>query len=235
MSRWATDEDVAESDEYTPGSAADEPTEDAETQPSEDIKKARRVIRGGWGNAKRVKETASPFPVRLSPDKDGVVVKFLEDGPYVNYKQHWINEIKEGSKAFTCREDIDDEGCPLCDGGNRPSPQFHFNVAELSADGSFVHKTYNVGPTVFDQLSDLHSDPRQGPLEKYYWVIKRSKNGNKWTTTLFRQRKEDREDEGCARPDPAELEKVKLWDEGTVRWTSRKDLLEIAAQYLNLE
>ena len=233
MSRW--DEDVEEDVEYTPGSADDEPTKDEETEAPAETKKARRVLRGSWTAAKRVKETASPFPVRLSPDKDGVVVKFLEDGPYAQYKQHWINEIKEGSKAFVCLDGIDEDGCPLCDGGSRPSPQFHFNVAELTEDGAYIHKTYNVGPTVFDQLSDLHSDPRQGPLEKYYWVIKRSKNGNKWTTTLFRQRKEDLVEEGFTLPSQEELDKIKLWDETTIRLTSRKDLLEIAAQYLNLE
>lgn len=232
MGRYDTDEDE---DEYTPGGAAEPATEESKPDKVVPTKEARKLIRGGWANAKKAKVASSPFPQRLSPDKDGVVVKFLEDGPYTTFRQHWIQEIQEGTKAFTCLEGVDPKGCPLCDGGNRPSTQFQFNVALIDKDEPATLKTYNVGPTVFDQLSELHTDPRQGPLEKYYWVIKRSKNGNKWTTTLFRQRKEDLEEEGYTVPSDEELAAFKLWDETEVRWSTRKDLMEIAAQYLDLE
>jgi hypothetical protein len=227
--------DDVDDDDYTPGSASDEPSSDEETEAPVATKEARRVVRGGWANARQTKEAASPYPQRLKPVPEGVVVKFLEDGPYTTFRQHWINEVQEGSKAFTCLDGIDPAGCPLCDGGNRPSTQFHFNVALITEDGPATLKTYNIGPTVFDQLSELHTDPRQGPLQKHYWVIKRVKNGNKWTTTPYRQRKEDLEDDGYMVPSDEDLSNLDLWDESQVRFSTRKDLLEIAAQYLDLE
>jgi hypothetical protein len=221
-------------DDYTPSGADEAPTESEGSAPTI-TKEARKVVRGGWGNAQKQKAASSPFPQRLSPDKDGVVVKFLEDGPYASYRQHWINEIQQGTKAFTCIDGMGTGSCPLCDGGNRASSQFMFNVAELSEDGPAELKTYNVGITVFDQLSDHHTDPRQGPLEKHYWVIKRSKNGNKWTTTLFMQREDELAEQGYQIPSEIELAAMKLWDDNEVRITPRKELVEVAAQYLDLE
>lgn len=230
MGRYDTEDDT----EYTPTPVDDSaPTE--EDQAPAVSAEARKVVRGGWANAKSHKEAASPYPSRLKPDSAGVVVKFLEDGPYASFRQHWINEIQEGQKAFTCLDGVDPKGCPLCDGGSRSSPQFHFNVALLSTDGPAVLKTYNVGPTIFDQLSEYHTDPRQGPLEKHYWVVKRNKNGNKWTSTFFMQREDELVDQGYEVPSQADLAGLNLWDESQVRFSSRKELAEIAAQYLELE
>lgn len=214
-------------DEYTPGGASEEPAGSTTTAP--------KAVRRGWGNAHRQKAASSPFPQRLSPDKDGVVVKFLEDGPFASFRQHWVNEIKQGTKAFTCLDGIDPDGCPLCEGGSRASSQFMFNVAEITKDGPATLKTYNVGITVFDQLSDHHTDDRQGPLEKHYWVIKRSQNGTKWTTTLFMQRKEELEEQRYVVPSDEDIARFKLWDEKEVRITDRETLLDIAEQYLGLE
>lgn len=222
-------------DDYTPGGASEDTPSESEGSAPTITKEARKVVRGGWKNANKQKAASSPFPQRLSPDSDGVVVKFLEDGPYTSYRQHWINEIQQGTKSFVCLDGMTTESCPLCDGGSRASSQFHFNVAEVFKNQEAELKTYNVGVTVYDQLSDHHTDPRQGPLEKHYWVIKRSKNGNKWTTTLFMQRKEELEEQGYTVPSDEDLEKLTLWTEDEVRISPRKELVEIAAQYLDLE
>lgn len=158
MSRY--DDDDPTDEEYTPSDSSD----DTSSAPEEEqdpslVKAARRVTRGGWSNAKQQKAASSPFPQNLKPEKDGLVVKFLEDGPYTTYRQHWIQEIQEGTKAFTCLDGVDPKGCPLCDGGNRPSTQFRFNVALITSDAPAALHTYNIGPTVFDQLSELHTDP----------------------------------------------------------------------------
>jgi len=215
------------------------PAEDstsADTAPRPVPAAARTVSRGGWANARTQKEAASPFPSRLAPDSDGLVIKFLGDGPYTSYRQHWINEIKEGQRVFPCLDGVSTKGCPLCDAKHRATPQFQFNVALISLKSSGMRpvlKTYNIGPTIFDQLSEFHTDPRQGPLQKHYWVVKRSKNGTKWQSTFFMQRAEDLDD--YILPEPGELEALPLWDESVVRWPTYEELADVAAKYLVLE
>jgi hypothetical protein len=230
MGIYDTDDD----DVYTP---SPDTSEDTATPPDDaTTAQARTVVRGGWANARTQKEAASPFPQRLAPTPEGLVLKFLEDGPYTTYRQHWVQEIKEGSKAFPCLDGIDPKGCPLCDAKNRASPQFHFNVALLDKSEPATLKSYNVGPTIFDQLSGFHDDARQGPLNKHYWVAKRVKNGQKWSSTFFMQRKEDLVEQGYKNiPSTEDLAAFTLWDEATIRFSSYKELAEVAALYLDLE
>jgi len=236
--RYATD--TTDADEEYAGPSATSDTDPSDEAPASAVPSAgRKIVRGGWANARKQKAASSPFPQALKPTPQGVMVKFLEDGPYTTFRQHWINEIKEGQKAFTCLDGVDPQGCPLCDADHRATPQFQFNVALLGEPGDAEAvpqlMTYNVGPTVFEQLSEHHSDPRQGPLERHYWVIKRSKNGNKWTTTLFMQKEDDLTEQGIRVPTDEELSALNLWDEKQVRWTSHADLVEIAETHLELE
>jgi len=107
--------DTEDTDLYTPSGMEDTPK--AKVEPNSAT--ARKVVRGGWANARTQKAASSPFPQRLAPPAEGVVIKFLGDGPYTTYRQHWINEIREGSKAFVCLDGIDPAGCPLCAAKNR--------------------------------------------------------------------------------------------------------------------
>jgi hypothetical protein len=137
----------------------------------------RRVIRGGWEGVKQLKSDVSDssYAQRLKVSEEPIIVKFLEAAPYAAYRQHWVE--RTGQKSFTCIGNIDPNGCPLCDSGNRPSNKFAFNVVLLAPGEEPVLRSYEVGSRAIDQLKNFNDDPRQGPLPKHYWAISRSGKG----------------------------------------------------------
>ena len=110
-----------------------------------------------------------------------------------------------------------------------------WNVALLTEGGAPLLKTYNMGPRNYDTLKGFHDDPRQGPLGKHYWVVKREKKGNSWNSSYFMVREEELHESGVAAPTQEQLDAFTLWDEDTVTFNTRKELLEIAETYLGLE
>lgn len=153
---------------------------------------AARVIKGGWGAVEKMKSIDSPYAQRLRVTDEAIVIKFLDDAPYATFRQHWVE--RSGQKSFTCIDDIDDRGCPLCKAGNRPSMRFAFNVVLMSKDGDHSIKSYEVGARVIDQLKNFHQDPRQGPLSKNYWAVSRSGKGATSATNHQMLRDRDLED-----------------------------------------
>jgi Fe2+ transport system protein B len=88
MGRYDEDEDIAEeaTDEEAPKSSRTRRSADEDDE-EEDIKalkaNASRVLKRGWGNAEQVKTADSPYAQNLKLGEEEVVVKFLEDDPYV--------------------------------------------------------------------------------------------------------------------------------------------------------
>lgn len=233
---YDVDDDVSQ--DYVPGAASSDEAEGNQAAESGgvDRQKARRVVRGGWANAQKQKDAASPFPSRLDLSEGPAVVKFLGDeggAPYVSYRAHWINEIRQGNRQFTCLDDIDDRGCPLCDAGHRPSTRSHFNVALLSKDEEPALKSFEVGPTVFDQISSYHQNELTGPMDRYFWHIERKKGaGNRYTYTFIKQVASDLEEAGYS----IDTSNVgPLWDESSLVVKSWEDLSAVAREFLDLE
>lgn len=205
MSRY-TDEDETEITEEAPRRRYDE--DDAPVKKAPPVKaeeaddadedrtaikaSAARVIKSGWGAVEKMKSADAAFAQRLRVTEEPVIIKFLNDAPYATYRQHWVE--RSGQKSFTCIDDIDDRGCPLCKAGNRPSMKFAFNVVLLSKDGDHSIKSYEVGARVIDQLKNFHQDPRQGPLSKNYWAVSRSGKGATSATNHQMLRDRDLED-----------------------------------------
>jgi len=188
----------------------------------------RRPVRKGWGGARRVKEMGGDFPEGLTLEAgEPVLVKFLEDEPFVSYRQHWIE--REGKKSWTCLED----DCPLCDIGDRPQSKFCFNVLLLS-EGEPVVKVWTVGSRVLSTLEAHHQDKKTGPLTKLYWEIKRTGKGTKSSTNLQglkeRDVEEDWEDVELLDDDVLEKYRKQCYTDETVQVQTRKQLKEIASE-----
>lgn len=187
---------------------------------------APRPVRKGWGGARRVKEMGGDFPEGLSLDDEPILVKFLEDEPFVSYRQHWIE--REGKKSWTCLED----GCPLCDIGDRPQSKFCFNVLLLS-EGEPVVKVWTVGSRVLTQLETFHKDKKTGPLGRLYWAISRTGKGTKASTSIQAVKERDLEDDWEMEPlDDDILAKYqeKGYTDETVQVQTRKQLRDIAKE-----
>lgn len=193
-------------------------------------KQPKRTIKRGWGAAETVKANASAFAQKLKLDSnEAVLVKFLEDEPYASFYQHWL-EGRPGQKSFTCIADSDERGCPLCDSGSRPAARFSFNVLLMAEDGEDPQiKSYDVGSRVLDTLKDLNNDPKQGPLSRHYWAIKRSGKGGTSSTNHQMVKERDLEDWHMEPLDEADLRafRKKMYDESIIPIPSRKDLLAL--------
>lgn len=147
----------------------------------DDEKPARRTVmrkaQGGWEHGKRVNDSTSSFANRLKPSEEGDIIKFLEKtGPYVDYKQHWIDELK-GRKSFVCLEGFDDRDCPLCVMGDKPAVRHCFNVALIAPGLEPELKSFEVGIQLFETLRNYASNERTGPLDKHFWEVRKPKKG----------------------------------------------------------
>jgi len=206
--------------------------EDTMSEPQEktmtEKPQARTLVRGGWGSVEAVKNSDSPFAQRLKITEEPQIIKFLTDEPYASWRQHWVE--RQGQKSFVCISEFDEYGCPLCDGGNRPSVRIAFNIALLIPGEEPVLKSYEVGPRVIDQLKNFHTDPRTGPLSKHYWAV--SKTGKGATTATAHQivKERDLEEWGMEGINDADLKSLinKAYTADIISIPTRKDLLAIA-------
>lgn len=233
MGRYDDDEDAAEAPKSSRRTAVADDDEELDAQ-SDRVKVDRKKIQRGWGNAEQVKAADSPFAQRLKVEKAAQVVKFLESEPYTSYHQHWLDDRK-GQKSFTCIRDLNAQGCPLCDAGDRPAARFGFNVVLLT-DSDPVLKSYDVGPRIIDQLKNFNQDPKVGPLDKHYWAISKTGTGGTAQTNHQMVKATDLEDDWpeVSVPTEEQLKALfkKKYDEEIVYIPKYKDLKSIAAEEL---
>lgn len=93
----------------------------------------------GWAshkkNQSKAKRGFGNNPDEFTVPDAGVthLVKMLEDEPFWSYLEHFVSEIDEGKRSFTCGG----ETCPLCGYGHSPRAFDLFNVAvwDPAADG----------------------------------------------------------------------------------------------------
>lgn len=182
-------------------------------------------VQAGWGAAEaKLNTNSGEYPTDFKFSDKPQLVRFLEDGPFAVYQQHWIE--REGKKSFVCLEDE----CPLCIiAGDKPRGRFAFNVLVLSDETPSV-KILTAPPTLARMLRAANEDERRGPLTKFYWAISREGTGPQTTFTLERVRGGDLSEEWnmeveAVEPLAASAEK---YDASTVYITPKEELTTIA-------
>lgn len=240
MGRYDDDEDIedATSEEEPETPRRSRRSADEDDDEAEDIKalkkNAARVLQRGWGNAEKVKTSDSMFAQNLKISEVEQLVKFLEDDPYISYRQHWFND-RQGQKSFTCISDLHEEGCPLCAAGHRPSSRFAFNVALCTPGEEPLIRSYEFGSRVIDQIKNFHQNAKTGPITKHYWAI--SRTGKKGSTQVSHQVVKERDllDEWGIEPlTEAQLKSLQkdCYTSDILYIPTRKKLVEIAAEEL---
>ena len=191
---------------------------------------AKSTIKRGWGAAQKVQEATSAFAQRFKVTEDPQIIKFLEDEPYASFRTHWIDG-RAGQKSFVCIADHQD-GCPLCDAGNRPSTKFAFNIALLGEEGDLSVKSFEVGVRLIDQLKNFHTNPQQGPLSKHYWAVSKTGKGAQTQTILQMVRERDLAEWSLVAYTETDMEVLKrnCYSPDIISIPARGDLLEIAAE-----
>lgn len=206
--------------------------DDDEDEPEE---RPKLSIQRGWGAAERVASESNGFATKFKLSEEAKIVKFLEDGPYASFRQHWIDRSGPGQRSYTCIAD-DPRGCPLCDAGHRASARYAFNVAVLAEDMEPVVNSFEVGARVFSQLKNYHNDKRTGPLSKNYWAINKSGRGSTAATNTNMIRERDLPEDWGLDPLTEDQIKVltkKMYGPEIVQINSYRDLEKVAEEDLD--
>ncbi|MDP9870440.1 MULTISPECIES: hypothetical protein [Streptosporangium] len=214
------------------GRESTRPAGRANSRTRDDAKPARRKssagsAEGGWETF-RNKAKSGKFAENFKIDNDEIVIKFLEEGPFAVYQQHWLKEA-EGRKSYVCLE----EDCPLCDDlGDEPRYQILFNVVDFSNPEKPTVKVWACGVRVAQKLEGLSENKKTGPLNRddTYWVVSKSGKGTKTEYNLRPVRAHSLADEEDIEPlDEEELAEFAAQAAGpeTVKQDSREDLEEL--------
>ncbi|MDX3260726.1 hypothetical protein PV336_16015 [Streptomyces sp. MI02-2A] len=147
----------------------------AQDEDDEEEKEPPAKVGGkGWGSYEKTKQATSNFPDDFKASGEAVIVKFLDDEPFLVYLQHWIE--RTGKRSFTCLENR----CPLCDDlGDKPSQQVLFNIVDFTDPDDPQVKVWRAGPMIADILKNFANDRKTSPLNRddlYFSVSKQTKN-----------------------------------------------------------
>jgi hypothetical protein len=199
----------------------------------EDDEPAPKVGGRGWGSYEKTKQASSGFPDNFKAGTESVIVKFLDEEPFLVFLQHWIE--RSGKKSFTCLE----SKCPLCDdAGDKPSQQVSFNVIDFTDPDDPQIKVWQVGPMVADILKNFSKDKKTAPINRddlYFSVRKETKNRKtNYYITPIKERDllDDWDIEPLSEEDLEEFD-AKAYDEDILQVTRRTELKGIVREILN--
>lgn len=231
MGRWDDDYEDDEQEFVTPTESSNEEGLTRKTREDDDEQPTPRVIKKGWSSSDDRSNSDNAYAVRLKVSEETQIVKFLEDMPYANYKQHWIE--RQGQKSFTCIADAETgTRCPLCEAGNRPSWRFNFNVILLTPNQEPVLRSYEVGARVSEQLKNFNDHPAMGPLYKHYWTVSRTGKGATTSTNHQMVKESDLEDWGLKALSKDQLTSFEkeMYTSDIIRMPASKTLATIALE-----
>jgi hypothetical protein len=199
----------------------------------EDDEPAPKVGGSGWGSYEKTKSATSSFPENFKVTSESVIVKILDEEPFLVFLQHWIE--RKGKRSWTCLENK----CPLCDdAGDKPSQQVCFNVVDFTDPDDPQVKIWQFGPMVADILKNYSKDKKTSPINRddlYFSVRKESKN-NKTNYYITPVKERDLLDDWDIDPlEEAELEEFddKAYDESVLQVSTRSEVKQIAREILN--
>jgi len=193
-------------------------------------------IHGGWTDGQKQMDASSPFAQALKLEEKAQIIKFIDDTPYANFRRHWVDRAssQQGGgtirRAYVCPGSVDKD-CPLCDIGDRAQAVSAFNVVVLGDEGQLLLKTWDVGARLFQVLKAYSTDPKIGPLSRYYFLVnKTGKMSNAQTNVTPIKTNALAEDWDVDPADPDELASIKPYTPEILDIPSRKTLNEIAAE-----
>lgn len=175
-------------------------------------RRGKTEARKGWGGYRQTADSVkSDFADNLKiVDNTDMLIKILDEEPVASYAEHWLT-IKDGRdekrRSFVCLGD----DCPLCNKlGDRASVKVCFNVADMDVNPPEV-KLWTAGTQVGDILEKFAENPKTSPLNRddIYWTITRTKNKDRYTTSVRPVKARDLEEDFDMDPlTPEELDEL---------------------------
>jgi hypothetical protein len=204
------------------------------TKPKPRVKSAGAAgIRGGWTEGQRQMDSTSSFAQTLRLEEKTIIIKFLEDQPYANFRRHWVKRhTKDGetNRPYTCPQTFD-KTCPLCEAGDRPHAVASFNVALVGDDGQVLLKSWDCGPRLFNNLKGYANDPKIAPLTKGFFLVSKTGTGGTTQHNVNPIKASSlEEDYDVTPPDQAELDRLERYGPDIVDPPDMKTLRELAEE-----
>jgi hypothetical protein len=202
-------------------------TEDSETA----APKHGTIVQSGWAAAEAIlkpQKAAGGYPLDFKFSTETQLLRFLDDEPFATYNQHWIE--REGKKSFVC---IGDD-CPLCTMlGDKPRGRISWNVLVLSDEEPGV-QILTASPGLARMLLAANSDPKRGPLTKYFWAVSRQGTGPQTQYSVERVKAHDLVDEWELNPETVDtlVSSAVKHDANSISVTPRSELLAVAKSIL---
>lgn len=141
------------------------------------------AVTTGWGGAKQLKaDMPSDFAQQFTvPEDEPVIIKFIEEGPFANYRQHWAEWLPKGSKlSYVCPNTKTRKVCPICANGDKPQAKFCFNIVDFTDPENPINSVLIVGFKLSNVLEKMAKDRRTGPLDRddlYFAIHKTGGSG----------------------------------------------------------
>lgn len=125
------------------------------TQPSP----ARNRANAGWGAVDALAQSDG-YTKAMALTEDWVLIKFLEDGPFDSFKQHWFEDAKV--KGWRCLNVDGQTPCPLCEelGDRARAASSYFNVAAFLDGATPTLQVLRAPKSLTELIKDLHGDRR---------------------------------------------------------------------------
>lgn len=191
------------------------------------------TVQSGWDMAEKFlkpKKEAGGYATDFKIAETPKLIRFLDDGPFMVYEQHWVNRT-EGKRSFVCLG----EDCPLCTiAGDQPRPKFVFNVLVLTDEEPNV-QLLTATPTLAKILRAKNDDLKTGPLSKFFWAI--SRQGTATTTQYIVERVKAMDLAEEWELDVEEIEtaiaSAVKYDDSAVFISPREELLKLARQLVS--
>lgn len=139
---------------------------------------SRATGQRGWNAYADQKKKGGEFADNFTPSEELTLIKFLDEVPFDSYREHWVDELKAGTrKSRTCLGD----DCPLCEIGHQARLRVCFNIIDWSDVDKPVLKVWLVGVRLAESIKNFAEQPKTSPINEHgrYWSISRTGKGNK--------------------------------------------------------
>jgi hypothetical protein len=186
------------------------------TRSSRVAETAKAGAGAGWGAYAKAKEVAKSKGFnsedQLKVEDDPILIKFMDDGPFESYYQHWVQRGKGKKRSWTCPGEDD---CPLCAIGHPVRCLTLFNVLEI--DGSkHSRKFWVCGKNAGDQIEDKAKSKRYSPIndDDLYFEVTRKEADFGYKYTLNPVRESELDDEEVATEEELDAFLLSLFESG---------------------
>lgn len=192
-------------------------------------------VRTGRKGAEEIRAAGGGGADRLTITNEPVLVKVLENEPFVSYRQHWVpSGGGQPDRPYTCPGK---SVCPLCKLGDRSNASVVYNVLVLSGDSEPENKIMGLGVKADKALEAAATKNGKVNIARDYWAVTKSGKGQQTQTNFRPVKQRDLEEdwpeifENFDPEDlPAIIEEAKenLFDASIVEVRSMKQLREVS-------